>query len=268
MSRWFTERLAERVRAPLRARWSGGRPAALEWRFTEARPEAIGPQLDALALAPNTRLTCIVAGECVRYRIVPWRDELSRPAQRQLLAEQCFSDPGMDTGADTSADTARRWTVRQHTTRHGAATLAAAVDTSLLDHLVAQARSRRITLASVQPALMQAYNRARRHIAPGLHGFVAIDATSTTLLLQSPSEPLLVKRFPGPPSDLAAMLDREWFALGMEPARCPVYVVRSNVPLAAPHPGIASTWTIVDLTPADRAASTDAPAVSLTVVAA
>lgn len=256
MSRWFPERL--------RAVWPSGPSAAVEWRLTDSRPDAIEQQLDALALAPNTRLTCIVDGECVRYRIVPWRDELGRPAQRQLLAEQCFSDTGIDNGAHA----ARRWTVRQHTTRHGAATLAAAIDISVLDQLVAQAQARRCTLASVQPTLMHAYNQARHRIASGLHAFVAIDAVSTTLLLQSPSEPLLVKRMPAPPSDLAQMLDREWFALGMEPARCPVYVVRSNVPPAPPRRGGPSLWEIVDLTPGDPMASPTVPATSASVMTA
>lgn len=252
MSRWWPDRW--------RGLWPGGRSAAVELRLVDTRPEAIAQQLDVLALAPNTRLTCILAGESVRYRIVPWRDELSRPVQRQLLAEQCFSDAGSDAG--------RHWTVRQHTARHGAATLAAAIDTSVLDHLAAQARARRCTLGSVQPALMHAYNLARHHIAPGLHGFVAIDADSTTLLLQSPQEPLLVKHMPGPTGDLGRMLEREWFALGGEIERCPVYVVRSNVTLAPPGPGGASAWTIVDLTPASPGEFTFAPAASASVVAA
>lgn len=247
MSRWWPDRL--------RGLWPAGRSAAVELRLVDTRPEAIEQQLDALALSPNTRLTCIVAGEAVRYRIVPWRDALSQPAQRQLLAEQCFSDTGSDPGAGAP----RHWTVRQHTTRHGAATLAAAIDTSVLDHLTAQARSRRCTLASVQPELMHAYNQARHHIAPGLHGFVAIDADSTTLLLQSPQEPLLVKRMPAPPGDLAAMLEREWFALGLEAERCPVYLVRSNVVLTPSRQSDASAWAIVDLTPADVGVSTPAP---------
>lgn len=256
MSRWWPDRL--------RGLWPAGRSAAVELRLVDTRPEAIEQQFDALALSPNTRLTCILAGESVRYRIVPWRDALSQPAQRQLLAEQCFSD----TGADTGAGAGRHWTVRQHTTRHGAGTLAAAIDTSVLDHLAAQVQARRCTLASVQPALMHAYNLARHHIAPGLHGFVAIDADSTTLLLQSPQEPLLVKRMPAPPDDLAALLEREWFALGLEAERCLVYVVRSNVVLALPPQGSASAWSVVDLTHAVPADSISVPAASATVVAA
>lgn len=263
MSRWSPEPLAKRVPASLRTLWPSVRATAVELRLTDTRPEAIEQQLDALALAPNTRLTCIVAGEGVRYRIVPWRDELSQPAQRQVLAEQCFSDLGSDTGSDAG----RHWTVRQHTTRHGAATLAAAIDTSVLEHLAAQVRARRCTLGSVQPALMHAYNQARHHIAPGLHGFVAIDADSTTLLLQSPQEPLLVKRMPAPPGDLVAMLEREGFALGLEAERCPVYVVCSNATLAPSRQGDASAWTIVELTPSGPAVSTSAPVTLSTAVA-
>lgn len=268
MSRWSPEPLAKRVPASLRALWPSVRATAVELRLTDTRPEAIEQQLDALALAPNTRLTCIVAGESVRYRIVPWRDALSQPAQRQLLAEQCFADTGADAGADAGVGAARRWTVRQHATRHGAATLAAAIDTSVLDHLTAQAQARRCTLGSVQPALMHAYNQVRHHIAPGLHGFVVIDADSTTLLLQSPQEPLLVKRMPAPSEDLVSMLEREGFALGLEAERCPVYLVRSNVALMPSRQSDASAWALVDLTPASPAESISAPAASAMAVAA
>ncbi len=245
MSRWFPDRLRN-VRA-LRPHWLA---PAIELRITDTRPAAIEQQLDALALPPGTRLTCIVAGEGVRYQIVPWRDELSRPAQRQLLAEQCFRV--------AYGDVARGWTVRQHAARYGVATLACAIDTGLLDQLDAQSRTCRLTLASVQPALMHGYNVARHRMSPGLHWFVAIDAISATLLLQSPAEPLLVKRIPSSALDLAPALDREWFALGMEAPHCAVYVVRSDaMPLPA-RQGDAWSWPVVDLTPPGPA-STRAP---------
>lgn len=210
-------------------------------RITDTRPAAIEQQLDALALPPGTRVTCIVAGEGVRHQVVPWRDELTRPAQRQLLAEQCFRV--------AYGDVARGWTVRQQATRYGAATLACAIDTALLDQLDAQSRARRLTLASVQSALMHAYNLARHRMSPGLHWFVALDAVSTTLLLRSPTEPLLVKRIPSSALDLADTLDREWFALGIEAPHCAVYVARSDaVPLPSRHRD-ASSWPVVDLTP-------------------
>jgi hypothetical protein len=233
-------------------------------RLTDTRPAAIDQQLAALALPPGTRLNCIVAGEGVRYQIVPWRDELSRPAQRQLLAEQCFRD--------AYGDVARGWTVRQHATRYGAATLACAIDTALLDQLDAQSRARRLTLLSVQPALMHSYNLARHRMSPGLHWFAALDAVSTTLLLQSSTEPLLVKRMPSPVLDLAPTLDREWFALGMEAPRCPVYLVRSAraaMPLPlSPHLSLPlSRWQVIDLTPASDGASLAPVAMSAEVTA-
>jgi len=242
VSRWLPDRL--------RALLPTGRRSAVELRFTDPRPEGIEQQLDVLALPVGTRLTCIVAGEGVRYRIVPWRDELSRPAQRQLLAEQCF--------LEAYGDVARGWTVRQHATRYGAATLACAIDTAVLDQLTAQSQARRLTLVSVQPALMHSYNLTRHKMSAGLHWFVSIDAVSTTLLLQSPTEPLLVKRVPASALDLADTLDREWFSLGMEAPPCAVYVVRSDsVPLHAHH-GEASPWSFIDLTPSGSA-STSAP---------
>lgn len=246
----------------LRALLPTGRRSAVELRLTDPRPEGIEQQLDALALPAGTRLTCILAGEGVRYRIVPWRDELSRPAQRQLLAEQCFHE--------AYGDAARGWTVRQHATRYGAATLACAIDTVVLDQLTAQSKARRLTLASVQPALMHSYNLARHTMSAGLHWFVSLDAVSTTLLLQSQTEPLLVKRVPSSALDLSDTLDREWFALGMEAPTCAVYVVRSgsdSVPLPS-HQGDASPWSFVDLTPSGPASTAPLPAAMPKVVTA
>lgn len=236
MSRWWPDRLC--------TPWSGGRAPAVSLCIADTHPAAIEQQLDALP--PGTRLTCIVAGDGVRYQVVPWRDTLSRPAQRQLLAEQCFRV--------AYGDVARGWTVRQQATHHGAATLACAIDTALLDLIDAHSQARRLKLTSVQPALMHAYNQAQRGISPGLHWFVEVGAVSTTILLQSPTEPLLAKRLPSPGIDLAGVLDREWFALGMDVSRCPVYGVRAMPAGVLPA---GSSWQVIDLTPA---AGVDAPA--------
>lgn len=197
-----------------------GRASAVELRLTDTQPEAIARQLNALALPARTRLRCILAGDGVRYGIVPWRDALSRPVQRQLLAEQCF--------IDTHGEVARGWTVCQHAARWGVATLACAIDTALLERIDAAAQARRCTVASVQPSLTAAYNQARHGIAPGLHWFVEVDARWTTLLLMDGAEALQVKRLRASATDLTALLLREWFALGMAPPLCPVVVVGSE----------------------------------------
>jgi hypothetical protein len=218
-------------------------------RLADLQPEAIERELDARDLQPGTRLTCVLAGEGVRYRLVPWSDELSSPSQRQLVAQQCFTE--------AYGEAARGWTVRQHTAGHGAAALACAIDTALLDRLDALAQARRLKLVSVQPSLIHAYNEARRRMSPGgLFWFAEVDADRATVLLMSPTEPLQVKRLPSAGADLAQWLEREWFSLGMEAPRCPVYVLRSAAgasPVAesgssqgsAGEP--AAGWQIVDL---------------------
>ncbi len=209
MSRWSLDSLS-----------AIGRASAFELRLTDTQPEAIARQFDALALPAGARLRCILAGDGVRYGIVPWRDALSRPVQRQLLAEQCF--------VDAHGEAARGWTVCQHAARWGAATLACAIDTALLDSIDAAAQARRCTVASVQPSLMAAYNQARHGIAAGPHWFVEADARWTTLLLMDDAEALQVKRLRSPATDLTTLLEREWFALGMAPPLCPVVVMGSQ----------------------------------------
>ncbi len=176
-------------------------------------------ELDARALRRGTRLDCVLGGECVRYRIVPWRDDLATPAQRQRLAEQVF--------VEAYGEVARGWTVRQHAERHGAATLACAIDAALLDRLAALALARGLKLASVQPALMHDHNRSRFELEAGWCWFVSVEAAWTTAVLMTPSEPLHVRRLPSGDGDLARLLDREWFTLGIDAPRCPVYVVRT-----------------------------------------
>lgn len=229
MSRWFPEHAVVRL--------------------ADLHPAAVERDLDERALRPGTRLTCVLAGEGVRYGRVPWSDALSSPSQRQVLAQQCF--------VEAHGEAARGWTVRQHTGGHGAAALACAIDTALLERIDALAQARRWKLVSVQPSLVHAYNQARRRlVTAGLCWFVEVDADRATVLLMSPTEPLQVKRLPLAGADLIQWLEREWFALGMEGPRCPVYVVRAVSDAISPaipaapvdtvrRPGAG--WQIVDL---------------------
>ncbi len=227
MSRWFPE------------------PTLLWLRPQKAQLslDAFEGELDRMALRRGARLTCVVAGEGVRYRIVPWSDELSSPQQRQVFVRHCFTE--------TFGEAAHDWTVRAHPTHHGAATLACAIDTTVLDRLGALAQARHLSLVSVQPSLTHAYNQLRRHIEASLFWFVWIDGPWTTLLLVSQREPLHVKRVPSGSGELAHLLDREWFLIGTEEPRCPVYVARGAsaepVPVRASAADAGSSWQVVDL---------------------
>lgn len=209
MSRWFPEQILLRV--------GDGPPGPDRLAAVLAAFEC---ELDRRALPGGTRITCVVAGDAARYRIVPWNDDLTSPAQRQLLAAHCFKE--------AYGEVAGEWTVRLHPARHGAAALACALDARLLDRLDALARARRLRLVSVQPSLMHAYNEMPPDVGGGLFWYVCIEAVWTTVLLMSAPEPLHVKQMPSAHLDLALALDREWFALGLDGPRCAAHVRRSD----------------------------------------
>jgi hypothetical protein len=230
------------------SRWFPERPVL--W----VRPQKAEPilatferELNQRELPRGTRLTCVVAGEGVRYRVIPWNEEFASPAQRQVFSAHCF--------VEAYGEPARRWTVRQDSVRHGVATLACGLDTALLDSLAALGQARELKLASVQPALTHAFNQVRGSLdAGGMYWFVLIDGQWVTLLLMSAGEPLLVKSVASMGEDLARLLDREWFLQGLESPRCPVYVARCA---SSPHPArepSASGWQFVDLPPLPDAA--------------
>lgn len=199
-------------------------------------------ELDTLALRRGARLACVVGGAAVRHAVVPWQDELSSPPARQRLAEQVFFE--------TYGEAARGWTVCQHSERYGVATLACAVDAALLDRIDAAAQSRGLAVVSLQSALVHSFNAVRRSIAPGLFWFGSIEGRGTALLLMSPRGPLHAKRVAATGAALAGALDREWFSLGVDAERCPVYVVGAP----APRDATASRWRFIELAPAARPA--------------
>jgi hypothetical protein len=215
-------------------------PAAADLTRLDAMLSAFERELDERASRRGTRVTCIVAGDAARYRIVPWSDELVGTAQRQVLAEHCFRE--------AYGEAARGWEVRMHTGRHGAAALACALDMALLDRLDALVQARQLRLVSVQPSLMHAFNATSVPREPGPYWFVCIDALRATALLMSPGEPLHVKQLSTAGLDLALSLEREAFALGLEGPRFPIRATRFGVGAGALGSPLAEEagWCSVD----------------------
>ena len=199
--------------------------------------EDVAAQLDALELRRGTRLHAVAAGDAVRYAVVPWSNEFSSPAERQLLAQQQF--------VETFGEAARGWAVCRHGHRYGAGTLASAIDRAVIDRLDGAARARGLRVVAIEPFLAHAFNQVRRRIDADPFWFVTVEPQWSTLLLMSSREPLHVKRLPPLRTTLSTLLDREWFALGIEGDRCPAYVVRNGQP-AAPAP-LSANWQIIDL---------------------
>ena len=185
----------------------------------ETMLESLDKRLDQLAPRRGARVTCVIGGGAVRYRIVPWSDELSSPAQRRTLAGHAFQD--------AYGEVARSWAIREHAVHHGRATLASAVDTSLIDAIEARCRARGLLLSSVQPSLMHAFNKHRKRVGEGLAWFVWIEARWVTALLGSSDEVLHVRQLATSKVDIAQLLNREWFALALDAMPCPAYVARA-----------------------------------------
>jgi hypothetical protein len=194
------------------------RPDASEAGGPTARAlAALDARLEALAPARRTRLTVVVGGALVRYRIVPWNPAAGSSARRTLFAQHCFHD--------AYGEPARAWSVRADAPRHGRPVLACAIETALLDGAVALAQRRGLVLDRIQPSLMPAFNAARR-TAPAQTFWLALaEGGVLTVLLVVEGSPALVKVQGGGADDVQRLLAREWFATGREAASCPLYLV-------------------------------------------
>jgi len=202
--------------------------------------DAFERELDARAVKRGTRVTCVVAGDGVRYRIVPWNDELTSPTQRRALAQHCFKE--------AYGELAGSWSISQTVSQYGGASLACALDAVLLDRLEAITRSRGLRLAGLQPSIMNAFNGVREHVVSGRVWLVCAEPAWTTLLLVSGREPLHVRQLPSADFELDMALNREWFALGLE-GKCPPARVATfgAGPTSAMGDSGAPVWTYADI---------------------
>lgn len=112
----------------------------------------------------NMEVNIVLANHFMRYALVPWIDRLS-DGEEMALAKHCFRD-----AYGTAADSMH---VRISPGRPGAAVLASAVDTGLLDELRGLTKRMRLDLKSIQPHLMVAYNSCRARLE-GRSAWVAL----------------------------------------------------------------------------------------------
>jgi hypothetical protein len=134
----------------------------------------LGQQLNEPAWA-DARLRVVVADRWVRHTIVPWSDALTSPDERIAHARELM---GNVFGGDMSD-----WTLSLSESPPGAACLASAMPTALLQSVKEMAAGARLKLASVQPQLIAAYN-SWRHVLPAgeTAWFVTVEAGSLAAL--------------------------------------------------------------------------------------
>jgi hypothetical protein len=132
----------------------------------EPRPEDLGAAepwrgaLEALgrevaALRKRVDVSVVLSNHFARYALLPAQDAASAEEELALARFQFVKIHG---------DRAKAWEVRV-SPGHGGAALACAIDSALLQGLKSCfPRTAKARLVSVQPALMAAYNGARRRI--------------------------------------------------------------------------------------------------------
>jgi hypothetical protein len=216
VSLWFPERITLHVSADcsLAAVPAG---ETLRQHGIELAASRFERNLDDASLPRRSRVTCVLAGELVRYCIVPWNPSAMSTNARRAFAAHCFREVY---GASSSG-----WTVRLDEPRYGEPTLACAIDSALLDRLAALLHSRRLVLESITPSLVQASRAARSELTGSTFWCVVQESRAMTLLLVEQQRPLLVKVLSAREHDLGRVLAREWLALGLEAARCASVVV-------------------------------------------
>jgi hypothetical protein len=97
--------------------------------------------------------TVILSNHFMRYALVPWHAELADAEEELSFSRHCFTR--------IYGDSAQQWALRLSRQGHEAPRLASAADAELLDALRAIFERAGITLQSIQPHLMAAFNGFR-----------------------------------------------------------------------------------------------------------
>ncbi len=112
---------------------------------------ALGAVLPRLA-RPGMWANVILSNHFVSYVLVPWRDNMS-DEDEMAYARHCFKE--------TFGDASNSWDVRVSPSRAGTPAVASAVDGSMLAELLQLLGRAGVTIKSIQPHLMLAFNSCR-----------------------------------------------------------------------------------------------------------
>jgi hypothetical protein len=192
-------------------------PEAAPW---QAAIDALPAALANVGAAP---VTVILSNHFVRYALLPWSANVKSGAEWLALARHRF--------AAIHGACAEQWTVRISETGPRAPHIASAVDSALLEALLARLAASGAKLVSVQPYLMAAFNRIRR----------SLDDASCWLVIEEPGRVALALIRNGVwtairarrkderwRETLPAILERESAILGLEEP-CTEAVVHTHV---------------------------------------
>lgn len=160
----------------------------------------------------KSEVNVTLSNQFVQYLLVPWVDEMS-DEEEMVFAQQCFRD--------IYGDAVDSWSVRVSPGRAGAASLACAVDTSLLDELRGSLKQMDLDIKSIQPYLMEVLNSCQSTLE-GRSAWVALlEPGSLCLAVLRKGQLEWIRKLPvgeARGEELQAILQREAYLadIGME----------------------------------------------------
>jgi hypothetical protein len=139
----------------------------------QASIETLERQL-ANELWENANVRLVVSDHWTRYAMLPWSEELARPAERVAHARMILNS--------IYGDVADDWTISLSDSPPHTASIISAIPTRLLDDLDAVIAARQLRLVSLQPQLIVAYNSWRDRLPDSAAWFASIDEGSLAAL--------------------------------------------------------------------------------------
>lgn len=171
-------------------------------RASQVACDAFGKLLAGMSLARGD-LTVVLASDLVRFRLVPWRDEIASAAELEAYARICFEEAYGTEDGD--------WLIRVSPEAGGSARLAAAMERSVMERLESIAGRAGLRLRSVQPYLMVAFNRFADSFRKGDFMYVVAEPSRNTVLVARGGNWIAVRSAActDSPISLAAVIERE-----------------------------------------------------------
>ena len=168
----------------------------------------------------NSEITVVLSNHFARFILVPWSQGLGNAEEETAFVRYCF--------AKVHGERSKAWDVRLSPAPTGSTRIASAVDSSLVQAVrAAFPAGARAKLVSVQPYLMSAFNRWRKHVEGERAWFLLVEPQRACLAYLEGGLWSAVRNTRGSfdePSQWAGLLDRERHRVGGEGASEDVYV--------------------------------------------
>jgi len=208
--------------SPLSPPWQPAVAALAQWLATKA--------------GKKPALRVVLSGRFVRWQLLSWRSEISRPEELAAYAALRFRE--------TFGPVADEWQVMFSPQPPGKAVLACAVDSALLEALRTTCKDAGASLTTVSPYFAGAFDHWRHVVGnkTAWFGLIEPDCVSLGLLRDGDWLGLRTQRVNAHWRDaLPGMMAQIGISSGVADATLPLYLVGEGVPPTA-SAGPAFTW--------------------------